>query len=184
MEKGEKMLKAPEKFLDEYLSHEKNIASQKKPSVKPSKAQKRAVSEEQRSRLLRNLQTLWGISDAPEIKEILKKKERICFLTIESSQVCLSLCYVDTNKGILMEYELDLGAKQELAGARIYKQSEMMIGRSCSTEKGLDGILSTSKSAIQALVDVLIETELSEADIWNAIAKGIQIHPTVAVYPE
>ena len=178
------MLKAPEKFLDEYFSHEKDIASQKKPITKPSKAPKRAVSEEQRARLLRNLQTLWGIFDAPEIKEILSKKERIRFLAIENSQVCLSLCYADTNKGILMEYELDLGTKQELAGARVYKQSETMIGRSCSTEKGLDGILSTPNSAIQALVDVLTETELSEADIWNAIARGTQVHPTVAVYPE
>ncbi|MEK7804568.1 MAG: hypothetical protein AAB264_02550 [Planctomycetota bacterium] len=178
------MLKAPEKFLDEYLSHEKDTVSKKKPSAKPLKTPKRAVSEEQRSRLLRNLQTLWGIFDAPEIKEILAKKERIRFLTIENSQVCLSLCYVDTNKGILMEYELDLGTKQELAGARVYKQSETMIGRACSTEKGLDGILYASNNAIQALVDVLIETELLEADIWNAIAKGAQIHPTVAVYPE
>ena len=83
-----------------------------------------------------------------------------------------------------MEYELGLGTKQELAGARVYKQSETMIGRACSTEKGLDGILYASNNAIQALVDVLIETELLEADIWNAIAKGAQIHPTVAVYPE
>ncbi len=178
------MFKAPEKFLDEYLSHEKDVAGQNQPSAKPPKTPKRAVSEEQRARLLRNMQTLWGIFDAPEIKEILTKKESIRLLTIENSQVCLSLSYGDTNKGIFMEYELDLGTKQELAGARVYKQAETMIGRACSTEKGLDSILNTSNSAIKALVDVLMETELLEADIWNAIAKGTQIHPTVAIYPE
>ena len=73
------MLKAPEKFLDEYLSHEKDTVSKKKPSAKPLKTPKRAVSEEQRSRLLRNLQTLWGIFDAPEIKEILAKKKEFAF---------------------------------------------------------------------------------------------------------
>ncbi len=176
------MLKAPENFLDEYLCHEKDTASKRKLSARPLKTQKRAVSEEQRSRLLRNLQTLWGIYSTPEIKEILEKKKKIRFLNVESGLVCLCLCFVD--KGISMEYELDLGAKQELAGARVYKQSETMINRYCSTEKGADAAIDAANSAIQALVDVLIEKDISEADIWNAIAKGAQIHPTVVVYPE
>jgi len=176
------MLKAPEKFLDEYLSHEKETANKRRPSARPSKTPKRTVSEEQRLRLRQNLQTLWGIYGTPEIKEILVKKKKICFLNVESSQVCLCLCYVD--KGISMEYELNLGAKQELAGARVYKQSETMINRYCSSEKGADAAFDAANSAIQALVDVLIEKDISETDIWNAIAKGTQIHPTVVVYPE
>ncbi|MBI5308297.1 MAG: hypothetical protein HZB37_08230 [Planctomycetes bacterium] len=175
------MLKAPEKFLDEYLSHEKETINTRKPNAILSKTPRRTVSEEQRSRLRQSLQTLWGIYGTPEIKEILAKKKKIRFLNVESSQVCLSLCYVD--KGISMEYELDLGIKQELAGARVYKQSETMINRYCSTEKGTDSALDAANSAIQALVDVLVEKDILETDIWNAIAKGAQFHPTVVVYP-
>ena len=174
------MLKAPEKFLDEYLSHEKETVNKSKPDARLLKTPKRNVSEEERSRLKQNLQTLWGIYGTPEIKEILSKKQKICFLNGESSQVCLSLCYVD--KGILMEYELYLGTKKELAGARVYKQSETMINRYCPTEKGVDLALNAANSAIKSLVDVLIEKDLLETDIWNAIAKGEQICLSASSY--
>lgn len=175
------MLKAPEKFLDEYLSHEKETGNKYKPDTKRLKAPGRTVSEEERLRVVQNLQMLWGIYVAPEIKEILSKKRKIRFLTIEDSQISLSLSYVD--KGILMEYELYLGVKKELAGARVYKQSEIMLNRYCSTEKGSDAAINATNSAIQVLVDVLIEKELLEADVWNTIAKGEQIRLSAMPYP-
>ena len=72
--------------------------------------------------------------------------------------------------------------KKELAGARVYKQSETMINRYCPTEKGVDLALNAANSAIKSLVDVLIEKDLLETDIWNAIAKGEQICLSASSY--
>ncbi len=175
------MVKAPEKFLDEYLSHEKGLERKAKPYIKkPSKPKIREVSAEERARLKQNLQILWDIYHTPEIKEILSKKHKIHFMDIESAQVILNLNYVD--KGISMEYELDMGTKKELAGARIYKQGETLLNRYFTPEKGAEEILKTSNAALQAITDVLLEKELSETDVWNAIAKGEQIHLSTISY--
>lgn len=171
------MVKAPEKFLDEYLSHEKDLTG--KTSKKSSRIQMRKVSEDELARLKQNLQTLWGIYSTPEIKEILSKKQRIRFLDIEGANARLNLSYVD--KGILMEYELDMGDKKELAGARVYKQAEVNISRYFNSAAGAEGLLKTTDTALKALVDALIDEELLETDIWNAIAKGEQIHISNAV---
>lgn len=166
------MVKAPEKFLNEYMSRQKN------PGGKQNKRYLRTplhkVSEEALARLNQNLKTLWGIYGTPEIKEILSQKHRIHFLDIESIHACLSLSYVA--KGVFMEYELDMGSKKELAGARIFKQAEMSLNRYFTFEKGTEELLQTTNEALQAIVDVLIDKELSETDIWNAIAKGEKIH--------
>ncbi len=69
------MVKAPEKFLDEYLSREKGLGSGKKSSGTPV----RKVSDEEAARLKKNLQTLWDIYSTPEIKEILSREHEIRF---------------------------------------------------------------------------------------------------------
>lgn len=165
------MVKAPEKFLDEYLSHEKGLG---KTSIKPSKIQMRTVSDEELARLKQNLQTVWGIYCTPEIKEILSRKHKIHFLVMESANASLNLSYVDN--GILMEYELNLGSRKELAGAQIYKQAEMHLNRYFTSTTGAEELLKTTNEALLALVDVMIEREIPETDIWDAIAKGEQIH--------
>lgn len=172
------MVKAPEKFLDEYLSHEKGLEN--KTGTRPSRVQMRKVSDEELARLNQNLQTLWGIYCTPEIKEILSRKHKIPFLDIESANVSLKLSYVD--KGISMEYEVDMGSKKELAGAHIYKQGEMNINRYFTSIKGVEELLKTNNAALQAVVDVLVEKEIPEADIWNIIAKGEQVHLSTVSY--
>jgi len=166
------MVRAPEKFLDEYLSHEKDLKGN--PSKKSSRIQRRKVSEGEFARLKQNLKTVWGIYSTPEIKEILSKKQRIRFLDIEGASVSLNLSYVD--KGILMEYELDMGDKKELAGARVYKQAEVNISRYFNSEAGAEGLLKTTDTALKVLVEALIDEEILEANIWNVIAQGEQIH--------
>ncbi|MCF6155126.1 MAG: hypothetical protein E3K36_07715 [Candidatus Brocadia sp.] len=166
------MVKAPEKFLEEYLSHEKGLGS--KTVTRPSRAQIRKVSDEELARLKQNVQTLWGIYDTPEIKEILSRKHKIYFLDIETAIVSVKLSYVD--KGIFVEYELDMGSKKELAGAHIYKQAETNLNRYFSSITGVEELLKTNNAVLQAVVDVLIEKEIPETDIWNTIAKGGQIH--------
>ena len=166
------MVKAPEKFLDEYLSREKGLGS--KTGTKPSRVKMRKVSDEELAKLKQNLQTLWGIYCTPEIKEVLSRKHKIRFLDIESANASLNLSYVD--KGILMEYELNMGTKKELAGAQIYKQAEMHLNRYFTSETGAEELVKTTNDALQALVDVMIDKEIPETDIWNVIAKGEQIH--------
>ncbi|HHT9137588.1 MAG TPA: hypothetical protein ACFYEK_10145 [Candidatus Wunengus sp. YC60] len=166
------MVKAPEKFLDKYLSRGKGVAG--KTGKKASRAQMRKISDEELARLKQNLQTVWGIYCTPEIKEILSKKWDVKFLTVDGINVCLNIGFMD--KGILMEYELDMGNKKELAGARVYKQDKMIMNRYFTSERGIEELLKTTNGALQAMVDVLIDRELSESDIWNAIEKGEQIH--------
>ena len=166
------MVKAPEKFLDEYLSHEKGLTGK---IVKRSlRIQVRKVSDAELARLKQNLQTIWDIYCTPEIKQILSKKHNIRFLNLESPQVSLNLSYVD--KGVLMEYELDMGSKRDLAGARVYKQDMTFLNRYFTYEKGVEELLKTSNIVLQALVDALIQKEISETEIWDIIAKGEQIH--------
>lgn len=174
------MVKAPEKFLDEYLSHEKELEGKGKTDTRLSKTQTRKVSDEQLLRLKQNMQILWDIYHTPEIKEILSKKQKIHFLDIENARVRLNLHYV--NKGISMEYELDMGIRKELAGARLYKQAETLLNRYFTYEKGIEELLKTTNAALRAIADALIGKELSEADIWNAIAKGEQIHLSTVSY--
>lgn len=57
------MVKAPEKFLDEYLSHEKG--SEGKTRAKSSVMPVRKISAEELERLKNNLQTLWDIYGNP-----------------------------------------------------------------------------------------------------------------------
>ncbi|MBI2470229.1 MAG: hypothetical protein HYV59_03180 [Planctomycetes bacterium] len=166
------MVKAPEKFLDKYLSRGKGIAG--KTGKKAARVQMRKISDEELARLKQNLQTVWGIYCTPEIKEILSKKQDVKLLTIDGSNVCLNIGFTD--KGILMEYELDMGDQKELAGARIYKQDRIIINRYFTPESGTEALLKTTNGALQAMVDVLIDRELSESDIWNAIEKGEQIN--------
>ena len=163
------MVKAPEKFLDKYMSRGKGVAGKK-----ASRVQMREVSEEELARLKQNLQTVWGIYCTPEIKEILSKKQDVKLLTIDDSNVCFNIGF--TNKGILMEYELNMGDQKELAGARVYKQDKMFINRYFTPESGIEALLTTTNGALQAMVDILIDRELSESEIWNAIEKGEQIH--------
>ena len=163
------MVKAPEKFLDKYMSRGKGVAGKK-----ASRVQMREVSEEELARLKQNLQTVWGIYCTPEIKEILSKKQDVKLLTIDGINVCLNIDF--TNKGILMEYELDMGDRKELAGARVYKQDRIIINRYFTPERGIEELLKTTNDALDAMVDILIDRELSESDIWNAIEKGEQIH--------
>ncbi|OHC07979.1 MAG: hypothetical protein A2545_00935 [Planctomycetes bacterium RIFOXYD2_FULL_41_16] len=163
------MVKAPEKFLDKYMSRGKGVAGKK-----ASRVQMREVSEEELARLKQNLQTVWGIYCTPEIKEILSKKQDVKLLTIDGINVCLNIDF--TNKGILMEYELDMGDRKELAGARVYKQDRIIINRYFTPERGIEELLKTTNDALHAMVDILIDRELSESNIWNAIEKGEQIH--------
>lgn len=172
------MVKAPEKFLDEYLSHEKGMGS--KAGTRPLRTQKRTVTDEEHARLKQNLQTLWGIYCTPEIKEILSRKHKIHFLDIEGTDASLKLSYVD--RGISMEYELDMGSKKELAGAHIYKQGEMNINRYFATVTGIEELLETNNAALRALAGVLAEREIPETDIWNIIAQGGQIHLSTVSY--
>ena len=166
------MVKAPEKFLDKYLSRGKGVAS--KTGKKSSRVQVRKIPDEELARLKQNLQTVWGIYCTPEIKEILSKKCDVKFLTMDGINVCLNIGFMD--KGILMEYELDMGGQKDLAGARVYKQDKMIMNRYFTSERGVEELLKTTNGTLQAVVDVLIERELSESDIWNAIEKGEQIH--------
>ncbi len=163
------MVKAPEKFLDEYLSREKGLGSGKKSLGTPV----RKVSDEEIVRLKKNLQTLWDIYGTPEIKEILSRGHEIRFFRIESDKANIRLSYVD--KGISMEYEVDMGFRKELAGAQIYKQAVMNLNRYFTYETGGEDLLKSTNEAIQALVDVLIDKEIPETDIWNAISKGEQV---------
>ena len=163
------MVKAPEKFLDKYMSRGKGVAGKK-----ASRVQMREVSEEELARLKQNLQTVWGIYCTPEIKEILSKKQDVKLLTIDGINVCLNIDF--TNKGILMEYELDMGDRKELAGARVYKQDRIIINRYFTPERGIEELLKTTNDALHAMIDILIDRELSESNIWNAIEKGEQIH--------
>lgn len=169
--KGKKMVKAPEKFLDEYLRHQKDFAG--KTVTKPSREQMHSVSEEELARLKLNLQTLWDIYNTPEIKEILSRKHKIHFLDVKGVKVNLTISYVDT--GILMEYELDMGSRKELAGAQLYKQAETSLNRYFTHEEGTEELLKTANPALQAVADAFIGKELLESEIWNAIAKGEQI---------
>lgn len=177
-DKDKKMVKAPEKFLDEYLSHEKGIGS--KVRIRSLRTQKRSFPDEELARLKQNLQTLWGIYCTPEIKEILSRKHKIHFLNIEGTGASLKLSYVD--KGISMEYELDMGSKKELAGAHIYKQGEMNINRYFTSVTGIEELLVTNNAALQTIADVLAERDIPEMDIWNTIAKGEQIHLSTVSY--
>ena len=166
------MIKAPENFLDKYRSRGKGIAG--KTGKKASMVQMRKVSDEELARLKQNLQTVWGIYCTPEIKEILSKKQDVKLLTIDGIKVCLNIGFMD--KGILMEYELDMGGRKELAGARVYKQDRIIINRYFTPERGIEELLKTTNDALHAMVDILIDRELSESDIWNAIEKGEQVH--------
>ena len=166
------MVKAPEKFLEEYLSHQRGVGGKTAP--KPIREHYRDFTDAEIAKLKHNVEALWGIYNTPEIKEILSKKGAIRVLTIETATTNMTLSYADG--GILMEYELDMGAKKELAGARIYKQAETLINRYFSSEKGMEELLKTTNGAIQALVDKLIDNELSETEIWDVLLKGDHIH--------
>ena len=164
------MVKVPEKFLDEYLKHEKTATTR---SVKrTSKVQMREISNNESLRLKRNLQILWDIYKTPEIRGILSKKHQIHFLDINGANVRIGLSYVD--KGILMEYESNMGAKKELAGARLYNQDKVIINRYFASGKGLEALLKTSHIALKTMADVMIENEFSEMSFWNAIKNGEQ----------
>ncbi|MBE7444773.1 MAG: hypothetical protein HS132_05825 [Planctomycetia bacterium] len=165
------MVKAPENFLDEYLSHEKGSGI--RASTKPQE-RIRKISAEELARLKQNLHMIWGIYNTPEIKEVLARKHKIRFLDVESVKASLHISYVD--KGILMEYELNTGSKKELAGAQIYKQAEMNINRYFTLETGAEELLKTNNVALQSVADVFVEKEIPETDIWNVISKGEQVH--------
>lgn len=165
------MVKAPEKFLDEYLSHEKG--SGRKAGAKSSGMPVRKVSDEELARLKKNVQTLWDIYGTPEIKEILSKEQVIHFLAIESEKASLSLRYVE--KGISMEYEVNMGFRKELAGAQMYKQAEMNLNRYFTQATGAEDLFRSANEALHTLVDVFVDKEIPEADIWNAISKGEQV---------
>src|SRR3989339_465897 len=166
------MVKAPEEFLDKYMSRGKAVAG--KTGKKSSRVQMRKISDEELARLKQNLQIVWGIYCTPEIKEILSKKQEVKLLSIDSVNVCLNIGFMD--KGILMEYELNMGDQKGLAGARVYKQDRIIINRYFTPESGIEGLLKTTNDALHVMVDVLIDRELSESEIWNAIEKGEQIH--------
>lgn len=176
--KGKKMVKAPEKFLDEYLRHQKGLASNI--VTKTAREPMHSVSEEEMARLKLNLQMLWAIYNTPEIKEILSRKHRIHFLDMRGAKVSLTLSYVD--HGVLMEYELDMGSKKELAGAQLYKQAEMNLQRYFTHKEGTEELLKTENPALQTVVDVFIGRELLESEVWNAIAKGEQIQLSTMSY--
>src|SRR3990172_10500360 len=98
------MVKAPEKFLEKGLSHGKGIAG--KTGKRPTIIHMRKISDEAVARLKKNLQTVWSVYSTPEIKEILLKKRDGKFLNVEGPNVCFDIAFMD--KGILMEYELDM----------------------------------------------------------------------------
>ncbi|MCF6147854.1 MAG: hypothetical protein E3K37_04260 [Candidatus Kuenenia sp.] len=164
------MVKAPEKFMEKYLSHEKALSSKK--GSKPSHAHA-PISAGKMKRVKKNMQIIWGIYATPEIKEIISKKEKIRFLDVRSARACLSLYYVD--KGVLAEYEEDIGTQKDLAGARLYKQSETLMSRYFYTEKGAEELLKSKNTAYQAFVDILSKNDIEEKDIWDAIAGGERI---------
>lgn len=99
------MVKAPEKFMETYLSREKELSGKKE--RRPSREHAAVFSPEKTNRLKRNMQIIWGIYGTPEIKEILAKKERIHFLDLKNARACLNLYYV--NRGVLAEYEVEYG---------------------------------------------------------------------------
>lgn len=165
------MVKAPEKFMEKYLSHEKGLSGKK--GSKPSQTRAPALFAEKMKRLKKNMQIIWGIYTTPEIKEIISKKEKIHFLVLRSVRAYLNLYYVD--KGVLAEYEIDMGTQKDLAGARIYKQSETLMNRYFYTEKGVEDLLKSKNTVYQAFVDILSKNDIEENDIWDAIAKGKRI---------
>ncbi len=134
----------------------------------------RKCSDEELARLKHNLRTLWSAFKTPEIKEALSKNNNARFLRAESGSVNFTLSFVD--RGILLDYELDLGSKKDLGGARMYKQDETALNRYCTIENGAEELLATANVALQSLTDVLIDKELSEAEILNAVIKREQIH--------
>ncbi|MDR4507554.1 MAG: hypothetical protein MRJ65_04840 [Candidatus Brocadiaceae bacterium] len=166
------MVQAPEKFMEEYLRHEKG--GRAKSSKKTRGVNMRKVSDAEIGRLKQNLEIIWEVYHTPEIRKILSGKRRIPFLDIEDTAACLHLSYVEN--GIAMEYELDLGSKKELAGAKIYKQDEMIINRYIGHKTAVADLLKTTNTALQSLATALIENDCSETDLWNAIAKGTVIH--------
>src|SRR3989304_2237757 len=56
------------------------------------------------------------------------------------------------------------------------KQDRIIINRYFTPERGIEELLKTTNDALHAMVDILIDRELPESDIWNAIEKGEQIH--------
>ena len=160
------MVKAPEKFMETYLSHEKEVSGKKE--RKPSREHAAVFPPEKTNRLKRNMQIIWGIYGTPEIKEILAKKERIHFLDLGNARACLNLYYV--NRGVLAEYEVDMGDQRDLAGARIYKQSGTLMSRYFYTEKGAEELLKSMNEVYQAFVDALSANDIEENAIWDAIA--------------
>lgn len=166
------MVKAPEKFLEEYLSRHRQFGGKTAP--KPLREYGRNFTDAELVKLKHNVDMLWGIYTTPEIKEILSKKGTIHFLTIETATTSMTLSYA--HSGIFMEYELDIGVKKELAGARIYKQAETLINRYFSSDKGMEELLKTTNGALQTLADKLTDRELSETEIWDVILKGDHIH--------
>jgi len=52
----------------------------------------------------------------------------------------------------------------------------MFMNRYFTPESGIEGLLTTTNDALHVMVDILIDRELSESEIWNAIEKGEQIH--------
>jgi len=141
------MVKAPEKFVDEYFSRERRISSKR--GVKPLKVRTRKISAEETKRLKKNAILLWDIYNTPEIKEILSEKEKLHFMDMESDTVHLCLSYVE--KGILAEYEQDMGSRNDLAGAHIYKLSETLINRYFYNEKGIEESSKTKNTVRQEL---------------------------------
>ena len=99
---------------------------------------------------------------------------------MEGRNACLNLSYVD--KGVLIVYELDTGSQKELAGARIYKQDELLINRYLTPGRGEEALLKTTDVVLQTLADVLINNNISETCIWDVIAKGDQINISVVSY--
>jgi len=68
-----------------------------------------------------------------------------------------------------------MGVQKDLAGARIYKQSETLMSRYFYTEKGAEELSKSTNAAYRAFVDILSTNDIEESDIWNAIAKGESI---------
>lgn len=172
------MVKAPEKFLDNYLSHEKGVRI--KANAKPPVRQTHSLSEEEHARLSQNLQMLWSIYQTAEIKEILARKHKIRILDGEGVNVNLHLSYEEN--GILLDYEIDMGSKKELAGARLYQQAEINLNRYITHEKGMENLLKTTNTALRTLIDNLVQKEFLEMEVWDAIAKGEPIRLSAISY--
>ncbi|MGQ3685214.1 MAG: hypothetical protein ACUBOA_09470 [Candidatus Loosdrechtia sp.] len=166
------MVKAPENFLDNYLRHEKRAGI--KTEEKPAGRKTHSFSEEEHTRLNQNLQLLWSIYQTREIKEILPRKHKIRILGCEGAGIYFSLSYEEN--GIIVDYEIDMGCKKELAGARLYQQGEIHLNRYITHAKGMENLLQTKNSALLAVMDTLIQRDLSEMEIWDAIAKGESIY--------